>query len=566
MRIDATRLAMIKPELLELLKNLEIGDTLKGRVLEALGSSISIRTAGGQLLTAMLPEGTSVPKGAFVELTVSNIADGKIYAEFKAEVKDTDLDAKLSQLLKDINLPVDDKNIEAAKMLIKYKLPLGRETIMNITGLQKSIDNLNQSGEGKIALLLSGLDIKNTPVDVLNKLVLRWSSDLVKPEAVEQQVQPVKAAPLSVDAEVSGNEVEQKVITGVKPSFAINDEAITSSGEGIGKAHANTAKTADTEAGKGIAPDEVNVGRAAKPVSNEAREETKGSKGTELLKIVEKLGIEAGSEVKSFAGQVADILASIEKADMEAVTYLVSKDLEATPKNIGMLIKNIENKDGISQFLDKLQQRISIEDNPKLLEIKESIKKVFLEPRQVEDAGEVAEQLKDIAKLGEKLENYLESSGKKDPEIREALSNLRDSIDFIRNINQHTNYMQVPLMINGDPSTAKLYVFKEGRGRKAIDPDNATILVALDLNNLGHLESMIGIKAKTVNVTFRVEYNGIGALIEKHGHLLKKALEEKGYSMNPVRIINLEQPFSLLSLETVLKEGSSEKMHFDKRI
>lgn len=94
------------------------------------------------------------------------------------------------------------------------------------------------------------------------------------------------------------------------------------------------------------------------------------------------------------------------------------------------------------------------------------------------------EQLKDIAKLGEKLESYLNKSGDKDPEIRDALSNLKDSIDFIRSINQHSNYLQLPLIINGDTSTAKLYVFKEGKRNKQINPGDATIVIVLDLTNL----------------------------------------------------------------------------------
>jgi flagellar hook-length control protein FliK len=240
--------------------------------------------------------------------------------------------------------------------------------------------------------------------------------------------------------------------------------------------------------------------------------------------------------------------------------------MEITPKNLGMLIKNIENSDGISQFIDKLQQRIIVEDNPELKEIKESIKKVFLEPRQVENSKEVAEQLKDIAKLGERLENYLNSSGNKNPEARDALSNLRDSIDFIRSINESNNFMQIPLMINGDTSTAKLYIFKEGKRGKAINPDNATILVALDLKSLGHLESMIGVKGKTVNVTFRVENKSIGDMLEKQSLMLKNSLGEKGYSLSPVRIISLEQPFSLLSLEAMINEGGSGKIHFDMRV
>lgn len=560
MRIDATSVISIKPELKELLKNLEVGDSLKGKVLEALSTSITIRTASGQIFTAALQEGANIPKGALVELTVSSITDGKVYAEFRTESKSADLDAKVSELLKQISLPVDDNNIEAAKLLIKYKLPLDRETIVNITGLQKGIDNLNKSGEGRVALLLSGLDIKNTPVDVLNKLVLKWSPDLVNPKLVEgNEVEPASTYAVNADTIENSREAEQPV--NIKVNQAIVEEDNTKESTEVLKEPITVLKALSSETKKEPVAEMVIL----KPVQDNSAT-IEDNKGPQLLKVLEKLGIELGSEVKSFAGQVENILASIKNTDMEAVTYLASKEISITPKNLGLLIKNIENSDGISQFLDKLQQRITVEDNPELKEIKESIKKVFLEPKQVEKSKEVAEQLKDIAKLGEKLENYLDSSGKKDPEIRDALSNLRDSIDFIRSINENNNFMQLPLMVNGDTSTAKLYVFKEGKRSKSINPENATILVALDLKSLGHLESMIGVKGKGVNVTFRVENKDIGDMIEKNSLLLKSSLKEKGYSLSPVRIIRLEQPFSLLSLEAMINESGSGKIHFDMRI
>ncbi|HYE80552.1 MAG TPA: flagellar hook-length control protein FliK [Clostridia bacterium] len=567
MRIDATRLMTIKPELMELLKNLEAGDVLKGRVLEALGNSIAIKTASGQVFTAILQEGASVPKGAFVELTVSSIADGKIYAEFKDENKAAGMDEKLSELLKQFRLPVDEKNMEAARLLMKYRQTVDKEAIVKITGLQKSIDNLNQSSEGRLGLLLSGLDIKNTPVDVLNKIVLNWSADMVsKDDGGSVPTNQGNIASGTAVPEKSGPVTEKAAANVVADQTPLIEENSAEAAKNTREAQA-VAKPESAVIKKEISANMgTDVVEEAQTAVKENRTVSDEVKGAELLKVLDKLGIEAGSEAKNLAGKVADILASIRGSDMEALTYLASKEMKITPRNIGMLIKNVENSDGISQFLDKLQERISIGDDLELKDIKASVKKFFLEPGQLEDSKEVTEQLKDVARLGEKLEKYLNSSGSKDPEIREALSNLRDNIDFLRDINQHTNYMQLPVMINGDTSTAKLYVFKEGKKSKKIDPGDATVVVALDLSNLGHLESMIKVRDKSVNVTFRVENKSIGTMLEKNSLLLKASLKEKGYSLNPVRVINLEQPFSLLSLEAMLNESGLEKIHFDMRV
>lgn len=77
---------------------------------------------------------------------------------------------------------------------------------------------------------------------------------------------------------------------------------------------------------------------------------------------------------------------------------------------------------------------------------------------------------------------------------------------------------------------------------------------------------MIRVKGKSVNLTFRVENKNIGAILKRNGDSLKKSLGEKGYSLNPVRIISMEQPFSLLSMEAMINESTSDKIHFDMRV
>ncbi|GEM_PF-904486 len=576
MKIDASSFRLIKPELIELLKNLETGDVLKGKVLEALGNSILIRAKSGEIFTAILQEGASIPKDAFVELVIKDIADGKIFAELKGEDKASDPDIKVSDLLKQLNLPVNEKNMEAAKLLLKYKLPLNRETIGNITGLQKSIDNLNNSTGEKMGLMLSGLNIKDTPVDVLNKIVLNWPDDFAafeailendgqKPETPEAAIIKQTTAGSASDSKAAEIPGKAAVITITDSSEALKGAVITDSNETpIDAAIKDTSETPREAAitGSGETPKE-GAGHVS-PLSDMAAAES--NKGVELVRILTGLGIESESEIKMLAAKVESILSSIKNTDMEAITYLVSKEMEITPRNLGMLIKNIENRDVISQFLDKLQEKIIRDDNPKLKAISESIRKVFLEPRQIEDREEVARQLKDIASLGEKLESYLKTGGDKDPEIREALSNLKDCIDFIRNVNQHNNFLQIPLLINDNTTAAKLYVFKDGKREKRINPEDATVVVALDLMNLGHLESMIRVKGKTVDITFRTENKSIGSMIEKNILMLKEALGEKGYYLSPIRVINLEQPFSLLSLEAMINESGYEKIHFDMRV
>ncbi|HOR86806.1 MAG TPA: flagellar hook-length control protein FliK [Bacillota bacterium] len=556
MRITASNLVSINPEFIELLRRLEVGDTLKGRVLEALGRNITVKTASGQLFTALLQEGTYISKGAFIELVISNITDGKVFAELKEESHTSELEAKITEFLRQVNLPVNKENVEASRLLIKYKLPLDKEAVMSITGLQKSIDNLCQSSRGRIGLLLSELDIKDTEVDVLNKIVLGWSDNLLDQEAEDV---PAESAGDGLKAIISEEVRGERSIPVKSPADRSADETDNNEENSknlIRNINMNKPFSIETHGETAIYKEFLTEKTAPSFVNERA----------ELLKMLDGLGIKMTDEIKRFVGQLTDTLISIRNTDMEALAYLVSKEMAVTPKNLGMLIKNIESSDGMSQLLDKIRHRLADGDNSELRRIKESIKRIFLEPKQVGDNKRVLEQLKDMAKLGEKLEKYIIKNEIEDPELKDALSNLKDNIDFIRSINNHCNFMQIPVLINGNNSTAKVYVFSEGKRRKQINPDDATIVVVLDLERLGHMESIIKVKNKNVNVTFKVESKNISTIIEKNGILLKKSLGIKGYNLAPIRVINLEQSFSLISLEAMISENRSEKIHFDMRV
>ena len=190
MRIDATAMAQVRAEIKELLKSLKVGETVKGKLIEYLDGNATLKTSSGKLLTASVRTDTPLPKGAIVELMISEIIGDNVFAEIKSiERKAQDTNTRLSQLLKNMNMPVSDKTLEIANLFLKYNMPIDKETLAKVMNLQKNAENLSgSSGEGTISLILSDADIQNTPVDVLNKIVLIVEGEVKK--KVEESDQP----------------------------------------------------------------------------------------------------------------------------------------------------------------------------------------------------------------------------------------------------------------------------------------------------------------------------------------------------------------------------------------
>lgn len=598
MRIESVSPQPVRTEQAEQLKNVEVGDVIKGKVIEATENTVTIKTPGGQIVTASLLTGADIRKGALIELFVNRIADGKVFAEIRNEaVKQPDLEAKVQDLLMRLNLPVNEKNVEAAKLLVKYNLPVDKAALTELINTARNAESLKQADvSGKLGLLFSGIDIKSAPVEVLNKVVLLSEAEVKKvseaqPVEQEDSIDTIQAKPtaegepITVEARVEDGDMVTRLIKKlVESEKRINQRAVEQSQPDTESDDATDVdiKNIDTKVADARVVDSMTAvtagttdiktktavveGAEGQRMQVEQQSEEDYSFERQALVLLKKLGIEAGQDIKQLIGQAAKALNAVSESNMEKLAFLISKDLEITPHNLERLSRNINNTDKISEFLEQLQQQVDSENNGELKEIKEDIRRIFLRPDQVEQKEDVKEQLKDIIRLGEKIEKLLERSHVQNTEIRETLSNLKDNIDFVKHVNQYNNYLQIPVMMNENTATAKLYVFKDGKRNKKVDPQNATILIALDLKHIGHIESLVNIHQKNVFVTFRIEDRKTGDLIDRQTGLLKDALSAKGYNLSLIKVINLDQPFNLISLEEMVSERIHDKMHIDMRV
>ena len=528
----------LKAELVELVKNLEVGDVVKGRVLEAIDGMVTLKTSSGQQLTAALLTDIEIAKGSVIELVISGMDGGKLLAQLKEQgTLALNLEAKLGELLAKMNIPVNDKTLEAAKLLIKHNMPLDKEHMSSVVNLEKNAVSLAKtSTDGAVGIVLSGVDIEAVPLDLLNKVVLSTE------KAVSQKLQEIvkeQSAPGVLHTE---EEVAEKQVN-IKPSIV--DSA--------------------AEAQKHKSALENNIAKGAINTEDQVPVKDLGEKLHQLMKQLD-IDTDSNPEVKNLISTLVKAVQTAGKVSNEAIVYLLSKDLEPSAKNLNLLENNINNKEKLSTFLAKLEDQINTHSHKELKEVKEEMKKVFLQPSQLGDKEEVQEKLKEVIKLGEKLEAILGQKEIKDMEIKSTLTSLRDNISFIKSINEHNNYLQIPIMINGRNTSAEVYVFKDGKRGKAIDPNHATVLLSLDLKYLGHLESMINIDQKSVNVTFRLEDNKIGDLLKSRSEQLRLSLEARGYRLNTIKVIKLEQAFNLITLEELINQGTKERVHLDVKI
>ncbi|MDF2840510.1 MAG: hypothetical protein K0Q99_1282 [Clostridia bacterium] len=529
MRITVQNQMTVKPQLGDFLTNVEVGDTIKGKLVEMLGQSVSIKTASGQLFTAALMKAAELMPGQLVELSVSSITPEGVFAELKTEHQKPQIneDAKLQQLLKHMDIKPKEEHIQAAKLLIKYNMPVTKDNIIKLVNTQKSMESLAQGSSAKaIAMLQSELNINNTEV---TKLVKAAAALEPKSQEILKQLQNNIDAPSS--------EIEHTVKTEAK-AVQSQEKVVVSTG--------------DIEI-----PLEKNPKAAMQQLVAKVEAE---SKEQGIIK-------QETPKLEKLMDTITKVFDTISQAKPEQTAYMLAKDIKITPAAVKAIVDHTSGQNKISNQLEGFEKLVEkLEKNQvDVKEIKQELKKLFIKPELLQDKEQVTENFKEITKLGAKLESLIKENALENKLDTTVLQDTKSNIDFIKTINGNINYLQIPLNINENKTTAEVYVFNNKKKSNMINPENATILIALDLNKLGHLESLISVVKKDVNITFKVEKEEFRKAIKGAVVALKDALEARGYRLNPLKIIDIEEKFNLLELEELTNVDMGQ-LHLDIRV
>jgi len=148
-------------------------------------------------------------------------------------------------------------------------------------------------------------------------------------------------------------------------------------------------------------------------------------------------------------------------------------------------------------------------------------------------------------------------------EMLDQVQKLMEHVKVLNNIESFA-YMQLPVKFGEDRKAADLYIFKKKGGKKP-DPENVNILLALDLENMGHWESLINIRNKDVSLRMEVA----GAKEKEHFSentvLLHEMLAEAGFKLANTEIAYCKEettPLTALNTLSRYTAGKAGKIDF----
>ncbi len=465
-----------------------------------------------------------------------------------------DTDASTLVQMKALNIPITDQNITQFESYKNYEHQVVETMDSIIDELPEAYNQLSSENGLKAANDLYGN-------------ILKMLSDGA--EAMPKAMAEGEVINQSQDQALQGT-ADGKVLENVIPKdqtdAAANPQTqtlqVTAEGNAVNAENAaNTAETvkgentAETvkgdETAKALNPD-------APEVNSELKTATKAEAGQEQNKLLEALSdMESDAQAVNAQGNKTIVL---NKDFVNALKELQTQTGTTSPEiskiisqaNTGKAVvadeaallkeladkyaKEADSSEGAQKAFSKI---FSSNEFNKLM--KDQIKDQWLlEPRDVASKENVENFYSRLNAQAKQLTETLTNSLGADSKIAQSANSLQNNIDFMNQLNQMFNYIQLPLKMADQDAHGDLYVYSNGK--KKFEPgETVSAILHLDMDNLGPVDVYVKMKDTNVKTNFYVADEETIDLIAEHIDILNARLNKRGYTMEARMLLHTDQ-------------------------
>ncbi len=158
----------------------------------------------------------------------------------------------------------------------------------------------------------------------------------------------------------------------------------------------------------------------------------------------------------------------------------------------------------------------------------------------------------DVKKLERLLSFHRESVELSQAE--KPVKSIQDNLRFMKDLNQLFSYVQLPIQLKGRDIHGELYVFNKKNALRN-KKDILSVILHLDMAELGPLNIHLKIESERIQATFSVEDSEAGSIIRNHLAELTNALAKKGYQLQ-ARVEKPEQKRDFI--KDILEQDASD--------
>lgn len=593
---------------------LQPGDTFQGEIVSVNGEDVQIQLTNGEYMAAKLERDVQVAIGQLMTLQVQSNKDNRV-------VLKPVYDGKMQMLrvgeaaLRAANMAVSDRNLTLVSTLLENGMSINRNTLMLFNRL--TLQNPAASMADLIKLSKLQLPVNDNSIAQLqnyqnmeHRLLdgIREASDEIlklydtltgKAEVQGNQNVPASAVPDTAQGAIPGQvalENGGKFMEQVLVLLAGEEGA----GETQTAANGNSPVTVPQESQEGQVRQNVQNGQAERANTENSVQNT----------VVDKTGVEPGNHTVDHSENVSAAVVKgtpQEQAAPDQATIQLPKQGEnsgqnmqgtvqrdagyvdtmlnqlngekpqALPNKIVSLIREgikdgkLELKDVKQLLVDSdLGKQLTTEQKAVIFR-SEPFKSMFrnglqkqwtLTPQELTQEGRVEEFYQKLARessqLTRMMNETMQAGGQSGNGTQaRAMGNISENVEFMNQMNQMFNYVQLPLKLSNSQAHGDLYVYTNKKNMARRD-GMLTAFLHLDMDHLGSLDVSISLQTERNQVTtkFYLDEDSI-ALVEGHIDELAQRLSKKGYQCKNMILEKEEDKTVLERMEEQVAGGNA---------
>ena len=467
-----------------LLQNMfSTGDVISGKVTSLQGNVVELLLPGGQNLSAVLGQNISIKQGEQMMFAIKNMQGNQM--ELNPLFTNTANTTTVMKALDGAGLPVNEQNVAMVQNMMERGMSIQKEVLQAV---KKSITQFPSAPVEDVVTLHS----LKMPVNEANLTQLtaykNSENQIMKP-----LMDMLGEVPSTFDALVEANDT--------KGAVNLYKDLIQMFGQ-------------MSENGK----------EASMTVKNDMMQPQGVGETIQELPNLPQNALKMQEAIKDLLSKFG-----LKNDQIEAI-------LKENPSN-QQIVKVIHNQIvNNAELTEDVLAKIFKDDAFKEL-MKQTGKEVStLSPKEVADHDNIDTLYEHLQKRADKILESL--AGKEDFALAKSAQNLKANVDFMNQMNQMFQYVQLPLKFTESQANGELYVY--GNGKKlSLEDGNVSALLHLDMEHLGTVDIHVEMNPeKQVKTNFYFEDEAMLDFIYEHIDMLNERLEKRGYG--PVTNVQLK--------------------------
>lgn len=501
--------------------NLTVGSAISGQVMKVEGDTVYVKLPS-EVLTAKLQDGMSLQPGQSVTFAVSGISDKQI--TLQALFQNSAQTQVLGKALEQAGIAQTADSLSMVDAMMREGMSVDKNSLWQM--YRQVLDHPQTTGENIV--LMNRLQI---PV---NDLTAAQFQNLQN--ANGQLAQAANALTDSLFAEFTDMAAQspQEAVSFMKELVLLLGEsgqaeqagALPPEGQempGGGQlADGNLQAVAEAIDGQDDAAGDPATARMAGGHAAEA-----GTDATHALEGQKQAGADgqkvqvesdngrlqaANADKQSIAGQTAtpETAGNTVQQSADSLAELMKSDL-FTKGDTRQLLRLFSSKEFRNLLTEQMKDNFLLK--PEMVADKEAVEQFFTKLR--EQVSRLAQTVSD--------------AGKAQTQLFTQTNQLRENLDFLHQLSQTMQYVQLPLRMAGQETTGDLYVYANKKG--LTKEDSISAFLHLDMEHLGPVDVYVAMQNQKVNTHFYLQDDVMIDFIQAHIHLLNERLSQKGYQM-----------------------------------